>query len=114
MEQAIQRTTIPWTIPRPHAVMQNWLKDVAASVRADNAIYSPVGEGRVPFIDTRDIAAENGRDLFVVEFLDVSRHHDLPVGKGPPVVSLGPQLRRRIRLTNERRRNRPPPGAGLS
>jgi uncharacterized protein YbjT (DUF2867 family) len=57
VEQAIQQTSIPWTILRPHAFMQNWLKDVAASVRAENTIYSPIGDGRVPFIDTRDIAA---------------------------------------------------------
>ena len=42
---------------RPHAFMQNWLKDVAASVRTESTIYSPIGDGRVPFIDTRDIAA---------------------------------------------------------
>ena len=57
VEQAIQQTTIPWTILRPHGFMQNWLKDVAASVRAESTIYSPIGDGRVPFIDTRDIAA---------------------------------------------------------
>jgi uncharacterized protein YbjT (DUF2867 family) len=57
VEQAIQRTGIPWTILRPHGFMQNWLKDVAASVRAESTIYSPIGDGRVPFIDTRDIAA---------------------------------------------------------
>jgi uncharacterized protein YbjT (DUF2867 family) len=57
VEQAIQQTTIPWTILRPHAFMQNWLKDVAASVRTESTIYSPIGDGRVPFIDTRDIAA---------------------------------------------------------
>ena len=57
VEQAIQKTAIPWTFLRPHAFMQNWLKDVAASVRAEDTIYSPIGDGRVPFIDTRDIAA---------------------------------------------------------
>lgn len=57
VERAIQETRIPWTILRPHAFMQNWLGDVAASVRAEDAIYAPIGDGRVPFIDTRDIAA---------------------------------------------------------
>ena len=33
VEQAIQQTALPWTLLRPHAFMQNWLKDVAASVR---------------------------------------------------------------------------------
>jgi uncharacterized protein YbjT (DUF2867 family) len=37
--------------------MQNWLGEVADSVRAEGAIYSPIADGRVPYIDTRDIAA---------------------------------------------------------
>jgi uncharacterized protein YbjT (DUF2867 family) len=46
-----------WTILRPHTFMQNWLGEVAQTVRAEGRIYSPVGDGRVPFIDARDIAA---------------------------------------------------------
>jgi NAD(P)H dehydrogenase (quinone) len=57
VEQAIQRSAIPWTMLRPHAFMQNWLGEGAETVRAERVIYSPIGEGRVPFIDTRDIAA---------------------------------------------------------
>lgn len=57
VEQALQGTRISWTILRPHAFMQNWLGEVAESVRAEDAIYSPIAGGRVPFIDTRDIAA---------------------------------------------------------
>src|SRR3989441_11154236 len=57
VEQALLSTRLQWTILRPHAFMQNWLVDVAESVRAEGLIYSPIGDGRVPFIDTRDIAA---------------------------------------------------------
>jgi len=57
VEQALVGTRLQWTILRPHAFMQNWLGDVAESVRAEGLIYSPIGDGRVPFIDTRDIAA---------------------------------------------------------
>jgi uncharacterized protein YbjT (DUF2867 family) len=42
---------------RPHAFMQNWLGDLAESVKTEGVIYSPIGDGRVPFIDARDIAA---------------------------------------------------------
>jgi uncharacterized protein YbjT (DUF2867 family) len=63
VEQAIQRTAIPWTFLRPHAFMQNWLLDVAESVRREGTIYSPIGDGRVPFIDTRDIAAVSAEVL---------------------------------------------------
>ena len=37
--------------------MQNWFGDLAESVKREGVIYSPIGDGRVPFIDTRDIAA---------------------------------------------------------
>ncbi len=57
VEQALLGTRLQWTILRPHAFMQNWLGDVAESVRAESVIYAPIGDGRVPFIDTRDIAA---------------------------------------------------------
>ena len=57
VENALQRSSMQWTILRPHAFMQNWLGDVAESVRSRGIIESPVGDGRVPFIDTRDIAA---------------------------------------------------------
>ena len=57
VEDALEQTSMSWTILRPHAFMQNWLGDVAESVRARRVIESPVGDGRVPFIDTRDIAA---------------------------------------------------------
>jgi len=57
VEQALQQATMTWTILRPHAFMQNWLGDAAESVRVEGVIYSPIADGRVPFIDTRDIAA---------------------------------------------------------
>jgi uncharacterized protein YbjT (DUF2867 family) len=57
VEQAIQRSGMRWTMLRPHAFMQNWLGDLAESVKTEGVIYSPIGDGRVPFIDARDIAA---------------------------------------------------------
>lgn len=57
VEDVLQGTGLSWTILRPHAFMQNWLGEVAESVRREGVIYSPIADGRVPFIDTRDIAA---------------------------------------------------------
>lgn len=56
-EQALEGTSMSWTILRPHTFMQNWLGEVATTVREEGAIYAAIGDGRVPFIDTRDIAA---------------------------------------------------------
>jgi uncharacterized protein YbjT (DUF2867 family) len=57
VEQALRQTGMTWTILRPHAFMQNWLGEAAESVRHHGTIYSAIDEARVPFIDTRDIAA---------------------------------------------------------
>jgi uncharacterized protein YbjT (DUF2867 family) len=62
-EQALMDSGLSWTILRPHSFMQNWLGDVAESVRAEGVIHAPIGEGRVPFIDTRDIAEVAARIL---------------------------------------------------
>lgn len=56
-EQALERSGISYTILRPHVFMQNWLGEVAETVRKEKKIYAAVGEGKVPFIDARDIAA---------------------------------------------------------
>jgi uncharacterized protein YbjT (DUF2867 family) len=63
VEQAIQQSTMTWTILRPHSFMQNWLGEVAESVRAEGTIYSPIADGRVPYIDTRDIAVVGAEAL---------------------------------------------------
>lgn len=57
VEQALQQTSMTWTLLRPHAFMQNWLGETADSVRAEGVIESPIANQRIPFIDTRDIAA---------------------------------------------------------
>jgi uncharacterized protein YbjT (DUF2867 family) len=57
VEQALEKTGMTWTILRPHSFMQNWLGDIATSVRERGMIEAPIGDGRVPYIDTRDIAA---------------------------------------------------------
>lgn len=56
-EQALEASSMSWTILRPHVFMQNWLGDVAETVRSEQAIYAAIDDGRVPFIDVRDIAA---------------------------------------------------------
>lgn len=54
-EQELIGSGLNWTILRPHYFMDNLLEQ-ADTVRSGNRISSPVGPGRVPFIDTRDIA----------------------------------------------------------
>ncbi len=62
-EQALEESSMTWTILRPHAFMQNWLGEVAETVREEGTIYAAVGDGKVPFIDARDIAAVGAEAL---------------------------------------------------
>lgn len=62
-EQALIGSTLSWTILRLHSFMQNWLADIAESIHAEGVVYAPIGEGRVPFVDTRDIAEVAARIL---------------------------------------------------
>ena len=55
-EAALMSSGMRWTILRPHVFMQNLLGQ-APSIAQQGRIVSASGDGRIPFIDTRDIAA---------------------------------------------------------
>ena len=56
IEQELQQAGLPWTMLRPHHFMQNLLSQ-ADNIINDGVVYSSSGDGKIPFIDTRDIAA---------------------------------------------------------
>src|SRR2546422_2881933 len=56
VERALQESGIAWTILRPHVFMQNLL-DMAPTIAREGRIRAASGEGKIPFIDARDIAA---------------------------------------------------------
>jgi uncharacterized protein YbjT (DUF2867 family) len=55
-ESALLSSGMRWTILRPHVFMQNLLGQ-APSIVKQGRVVSASGDGRIPFIDTRDIAA---------------------------------------------------------
>ncbi len=55
-EQELIASGMRWVILRPHVFMQNLLDQLPAIVR-EGRIFAASGDGKVPFIDTRDIAA---------------------------------------------------------
>jgi uncharacterized protein YbjT (DUF2867 family) len=55
-EKEIREQGIPYTFLQPHSFMQNLFFD-RQSIIDQNAIYSSMGNGKIPMIDTRDIAA---------------------------------------------------------
>ena len=56
IETELRESGMAWTMLRPHHFMQNLLSQVDNIVN-DGVVYSSSGDGRIPFIDTRDIAA---------------------------------------------------------
>lgn len=57
MERCVEESGIPYTILRPAGFMQNLVNYSADTVKQEGKFYLPVGDGKVSFIDTRDIAA---------------------------------------------------------
>ena len=55
-EAALMASGMRWTILRPHVFMQNLLAQAPGIVH-EGRIVGASGDGRVPFVDTRDIAA---------------------------------------------------------
>ena len=56
-EKIIEEPGIPFTFLRPSAFMQNFVNYFGQTIRIQNAFYLPAGDGKVSFVDARDIAA---------------------------------------------------------
>lgn len=56
IEEHLIHSGVGYTIIRPQFFMQNFLFVVAPSVSTDDALYAPISEGRMPFVDLRDVA----------------------------------------------------------
>ena len=56
VEKELQESGMGWTILRPHHFMQNLLAQAEYIIK-DGAVYSASGDGKIPYIDFRDIAA---------------------------------------------------------
>jgi uncharacterized protein YbjT (DUF2867 family) len=56
VEKEMRESGLDWTILRPHHFMQNLLLQTEYIVN-DGVVYSASGDGKIPYIDARDIAA---------------------------------------------------------
>ena len=56
VEQEVEESGLGWTFLRPHHFMQNLLAQ-AEYVKKDGAIHSPSGDGKIPYVDGRDVGA---------------------------------------------------------
>ena len=81
-EEEIRQSGIPFTFLECHTFMQNLLFDVE-TIEKENAIYSTQGDGKIPMVDTRDIAE------VATKALTQESHHEFRtyVLTGPEAIS---------------------------
>jgi NAD(P)H dehydrogenase (quinone) len=81
-EQLVKKSGIRYTIIRPTFFMQNFITAYGDTIKSQNSIYSPAGDGRAGFIDPYDVAA-------VAVKLLISEGHDNKTYEltGPEAIS---------------------------
>lgn len=62
-EALLEESSLHWTILRPTIFMQNLVPFVGPTVAKESTLYAPAGDARMPWVDTRDIAAVAGTVL---------------------------------------------------
>lgn len=55
VEEYLKQSGLHWNVLQPQSFMQNWLGDMAATIKSARIIYDTASEGKKAFIDTRDI-----------------------------------------------------------
>ncbi|MBB6126763.1 NmrA family NAD(P)-binding protein [Mucilaginibacter lappiensis] len=56
VEALLKTSDIPWTLLQPNGFMQNWLGELAQTVKHERKIYEATGDGKRAYLDIRDIA----------------------------------------------------------
>jgi uncharacterized protein YbjT (DUF2867 family) len=56
VEELLKASGISYTIIQPNSFMQNWLGEFSQTIQKERKIYEATGDGKKPYIDTRDIA----------------------------------------------------------
>ena len=95
VERVLQSSGMAWTILRPHVFMQNFL-DAAPIIARERRIRSASGDGKIPFVDTRDIAA-----VAAVALTEHGHHGKKYVLTGPEALSYGDVARTIAEVTGE-------------
>ncbi|HTJ51791.1 MAG TPA: SDR family oxidoreductase [Cyclobacteriaceae bacterium] len=56
VEEFLKLSGLHYTMLRPYGIMQNWLGDIADSIRKEKKFYEATGNGKRAHVDRRDIA----------------------------------------------------------
>ena len=75
-EEVVRGSTISSTILRPNSYMQNFLTMYGPSIFVRGAFFTPMGAGRISYIDARDVADAAVRVLLLAEGDSLERADD--------------------------------------
>ena len=82
-ENIIEESGISYTFLRPNFFMQNFINFFSQTIKEQGAFYLPAGDGKVSFVDVRDIAA-----VAVQALLNESKHGQKAYNiTGPDAIS---------------------------
>lgn len=83
IEEYVEKSGIPFTFLRPSGFMQNFVNYNSKTIQEEGVIYMPIGDGKVGYIDARDIAAVG------VEILKGDGHEGMTYDlTGPEALSM--------------------------
>lgn len=57
VEKIVEESGIPYAFLRPNSFMQNFVTRSSQTIKNQNAFYLPAGDGKISFVDARDVAA---------------------------------------------------------
>jgi uncharacterized protein YbjT (DUF2867 family) len=75
-EKMIEESGITYTFLRSSAFMQNFVNYYGYNIKAQNAIYLPAGEGKVSFVDARDVGAVAAKLLLSENNNGITQHEN--------------------------------------
>jgi uncharacterized protein YbjT (DUF2867 family) len=85
-EAYLEASGLPWTVLGPTSFMQNFIVYDGGTIASDGKIFQPLGEGRVAYIDARDIAAVAAEILTGDTASHAGKTYDLT---GPAAITVG-------------------------
>jgi uncharacterized protein YbjT (DUF2867 family) len=95
-EKIIEESGIPYTFLRSGAFMQNFVNFFGQTIKNQNAFCLPTGDGKVSFVDVRDIAAvatdilltkSNGSQQHNNKAYDITGHDALSYSQAAEILS---------------------------
>ena len=64
VEKIVEESGIPYAFLRPNSFMQNFVTRSSQTIKNQNAFYLPAGDGKISFVDARDVCSCSRRSTY--------------------------------------------------